>query len=488
MEYAEIDHDVAAKIKVIGVGGGGGNAINNMVAAKLSGVSFVAANTDMQDLNRSLADIKIQLGPKLTKGLGAGGNPAVGCEAARESIGPIQEAIGEMDMVFISNGMGGGTGTGAAPVIAQAAKEMGALVVGVVTMPFPFERAKCMRIAEAGVAELSKYVDSLIILQNSRLLQFAPKDATVKQMFKVVDDVLLNAVRGISDLLTVPGMQNLDFADIKAVMGGSGQALMGTGVARGEGRAREAVKNALNSPLLADITVDGAMGLLVNITANEEMGFAEYNEAATMISENAHEDADVYIGMAIDNTVGDEMRITVIATGMKTGSSFVEPGKPKGPFTRPPLPFGVRPPEPVISPRDWPRPPILPVMPLAQPKPELKQAEGSKAAGGIQNNAARVPKPDFSLPAYLRAQSPPAKLAKEKEQQTMATGTGGAHDQDNAKKFFFEPAPGSLRANVSKFGIELKPLQSGGYTPGEDEFIFAEDEMEVPAFIKTLAN
>jgi cell division protein FtsZ len=388
-------------------------------------------------------------------------------------------------MVFISNGMGGGTGTGAAPVIAQVAKEMGALVVGVVTMPFPFERPKCMRIAEAGVAELSKYVDSLIILHNARLMQFASKDATVKQMFKVVDDVLLNAVRGISDLLTVPGTQNLDFADIKAVMGGSGQALMGTGVARGEGRAREAVKNALNSPLLADITVDGAMGLLVNITANEEMGFAEYTEAATMISENVHEEANVYIGMAIDNNVGDEMRITVIATGMQNSRSSgpLMPGNGSRPrLYTPEVPRR----DPVISPNELlqPRRPILTPVPV---KSELPKTEEGKVAIGQQNNGGRIPQRDLSLPAYLRAQSPLVKTVKDRE-QVRATGTGGAYDQDNGDEFFFEHASGGLRANISTLGIEIKPMQAGGYNHGEDEFIFAEDEMEVPAFIKTLAN
>jgi cell division protein FtsZ len=469
MEYEEICPDASAKIKVIGVGGGGGNAINNMIAAKLNGVGFVAANTDLQDLNRSQAEVKIQLGPKLTKGLGAGGNPAIGCEAARESIAQIQDALGAMDMIFIANGMGGGTGTGAAPIIAQAAKEMGALVVGVVTMPFLFERAKCMRIAEAGVAELRKHVDSLIILPNSRLAQFAPKNATVKQMFKVVDDVLLNAVRGISDLLTVPGMQNLDFADIKAVMGGSGQALMGTGAATGESRAREAVKNALNSPLLADITVDGAMGLLVNITANEEMGFEEYNEAATMISENVHEDANVFIGMAVDNNAGDEMRITVIATGMQSNHLFVEKtASPKVISLAPAIPRG--------------RTPDAYKSPLEQ---EVKKRDEVKSGGGVQDYVKKHPAGDYSLPAYLRAQSPLSKPAKE---QGKAAGADGTHGPESAEEFFFEHAGGKLRANTPTLGLEIKSMQSGGYNPGEDEFIFGEDEMDAPAFIKTLAN
>ncbi|MDR1241257.1 MAG: cell division protein FtsZ [Deltaproteobacteria bacterium] len=482
MEYEEICPDASAKIKVIGVGGGGGNAINNMIAAKLSGVSFVAANTDLQDLNRSQAEVKIQLGPKLTKGLGAGGNPAIGCEAARESIAQIQDALGAMDMLFIANGMGGGTGTGAAPIIAQAAKETGALVVGVVTMPFLFERAKCMRIADAGVAELRKHVDSLIILPNSRLAQFAPKNATVKQMFKVVDDVLLNAVRGISDLLTVPGMQNLDFADIKAVMGGSGQALMGTGAATGESRAREAVKNALNSPLLADITVDGAMGLLVNITANEEMGFEEYNEAATMISENVHEDANVFIGMAVDNNAGDEMRITVIATGMQSNHLFVEKtANPRVITLDPAIPRGL----PTLPNKAAVWTPAAYKSPLEQ---EAKKRDEAKGGGGVQDYVKKHPAGDYSLPAYLRAQSPLSKPAKDREQQGKAAGAGGAHGPESAEEFFFEHAGGKLRANTPSLGLEIKSMQCGGYNPGEDEFIFGEDEMDAPAFIKTLAN
>jgi cell division protein FtsZ len=482
MEYGEICPDASAKIKVIGVGGGGGNAINNMIAAKMNGVGFVAANTDLQDLNRSQAEVKIQLGPKLTKGLGAGGNPAVGCEAARESIAQIQDALGAMDMIFIANGMGGGTGTGAAPIIAQVAKEMGALVVGVVTMPFLFERAKCMRIAEAGVAELRKHVDSLIILPNSRLAQFAPKNATLKQMFKVVDDVLLNAVRGISDLLTVPGSPNLDFADVKAVMGGSGQALMGTGAASGESRAREAVKNALNSPLLADITVDGAMGLLVNITASEDMGFEEFHEAATMISENAHEDANVYVGVAVDNNAGDEMRITVIATGMQNNHLFAE--KTAGPRVvnlDPALPRGL----PTLPNKAAMWAPHLHKSPLEQ---EVKKREEVKTGGGIQDYMKKHQSGYYSTPTYLRTESQVSMPAKDRDQQGKAAGANGAHGQESAEEFFFEHTGGKLRANTPTLGLEIKSMQSRGYNPGEDEFIFGDDEMEAPAFIKTLAN
>ena len=270
-----------ANIKVIGVGGGGGNAVQNMIMAGLKGVSFICANTDAQALLRSKAEIKLQIGEKLTKGLGAGADPNVGRDAAQESIGAIKDAIGDADMVFVTAGMGGGTGTGAAPIVAQAARELGALTVGVVTKPFLFEGTKRARAAEQGIAELRENVDSLITIPNNRLLTIAPKKAKLSDMLKCADDVLHRAVRGISDLITVPGLINVDFADVRTVMSVSGLAMMGAGIAVGEGRAIEAARKAITSPLLEDVSIAGAKAVLINITANEAL-FEEFNDASAI--------------------------------------------------------------------------------------------------------------------------------------------------------------------------------------------------------------
>lgn len=321
-EFADLGFDTLPKIKVIGVGGGGGNAVNNMVASQLQGVNFIVANTDIQALNHSLAEYKIQLGNKLTKGLGAGANPQVGCDAALESRSEIQDMIGEADMVFITAGMGGGTGTGAAPVIAQIAREMGALTVGVVTKPFGFEGRRRMGSAEMGITELKKHVDSLITIPNSRLVQLAHKNATFKDMLKKADDVLYHAVKGISELLTEPGLINLDFADVKAVMGENGLALMGTGVASGENRAREAAIHAITSPLLEDVSIDGARGVLINITAGPDLTLEEVEEASNIIKDAAHEDANIFFGSVFKSEEENgDISITVIATGIDNGSA-----------------------------------------------------------------------------------------------------------------------------------------------------------------------
>ncbi len=318
MDFHDIDIDSSAKIKVVGVGGGGGNAVNNMITSVLKGVTFITANTDVQALHRSQAEFKIQLGEKLTKGLGAGADPQVGKEAAIESIDEIREALGEVDMVFVTAGMGGGTGTGAAPVIAQVAKEMGALTVGVVTKPFFFEGKKRLEAAEKGIEEFRQHVDSLITIPNDRLLSLASNKATFIEMLKRADEILYFAVKGISDLIMVPGLINLDFADVKAVMGESGLAMMGAGTSTGESRAHEAAQRAITSPLLEDISIDGARGVLMNITSNYELSIQEVSEAAGVIQEAAHEDARIFFGTVFDESMGDEIRITVIATGIDT--------------------------------------------------------------------------------------------------------------------------------------------------------------------------
>ncbi len=326
MEHMEIVPEGNAKIKVIGVGGGGGNAVNNMINSSLRGVSFIVANTDVQALKNSSAECKIQLGEKLTKGLGAGANPEIGKKAAEESIDSIKEVLEGSDMVFVTAGMGGGTGTGAAPIIAQIAKEMGALTVAVVTKPFYFEGKKRIEQAERGIKNLKSVVDSIITIPNDRLLSLASKKATFIEMLKRADDVLYHAVKGISDLILLPGLINLDFADVKAVMEGMGLALMGTGVASGENRAVEAAKQAITSPLLEDISIDGAQGILLNITAGYDLTIQEVDEAASIISEAASKDAQVFFGTVMDETCNDEIRITVIATGIERVEEDIDAG------------------------------------------------------------------------------------------------------------------------------------------------------------------
>ncbi len=304
-----------AKIKVIGVGGGGGNAVNTMIRAKLDGVDFVAANTDIQALKFSEAPIKIQIGTKATKGLGAGANPEVGRNAAMEDQATIAEVLGGSDMVFITCGMGGGTGTGAAPVIAKVAKELGALTVGVVTRPFAFEGKKRSKHADLGIESLKESVDTLIVIPNEKLLTVAGKDTPMIDTFKMADEVLLQAVKGISDLITIPGLINLDFADVRTIMGEMGMALMGTGMGQGESRAMEAAQKAISSPLLENVSINGATGIIINITGPSDMTLFEVNEASKLVQQEAHEDANIIFGAVIDERMKDCLRVTVIATG-----------------------------------------------------------------------------------------------------------------------------------------------------------------------------
>ncbi len=304
-----------ANITVIGAGGGGCNAVNTMILAKLEGVDFVAANTDAQALSRILAPVKLQIGTKVTKGLGAGANPEIGRQAALEDQETIKECLQGMDMVFITVGLGGGTGTGAAPVIGRLAKEAGALSVGVVTKPFNFEGKRRARQAEVGLEELKDVVDTVIVIPNQRLLGIIDKATPLFDAFKIADDVLCQAVQGISDLITTPGLVNVDFADVRTIMTGRGRAVMGTGVARGEGRAVEAAHRAISSPLLEDGSMDGARRVLINITGTEEMSLYEINEATSIIQEEAHEDANIIFGSAINPEMGDSLKVTVIATG-----------------------------------------------------------------------------------------------------------------------------------------------------------------------------
>jgi len=311
----EIDSTTSAKLKVIGVGGAGGNAVNRMIGAGLRGVDFIAANTDLQALNQSLAPTRLQLGKVVTRGLGSGGEPAQGRRAAEEDEQTLLDALGDSDMVFITAGMGGGTGTGGAPVAARIARQTGALTVAVVTKPFGFEGRRRMRQAEEGLAELRAEVDTLIIIPNERLLAVVDKSTALTDAFAVADEVLLKATKGISDLVTVPGLVNLDFADVKSVMSSRGNALMGTGRASGPGRATEAAQAAVSSPLLEDVSIAGAEGVLVNITGGRDLTLFEVNEAASVVTNAAGEDANVIFGSVIDPNMDGELMITVIATG-----------------------------------------------------------------------------------------------------------------------------------------------------------------------------
>lgn len=303
-----------AKIKVIGVGGGGGNAVNRMIAARVEGVEFIAANTDRQALQLSHAPIKLQLGTRLTSGLGAGANPDIGRQAALEDSEKIIEALEGADMVFVTAGLGGGTGTGAAPVIASLASEMGALTVAVVTRPFSFEGKRRMMQAERGLQELIDSVDTMIVIPNEKLLAVA-KDAGFFESFRIADDVLRQGVQGISDIITIPGIINRDFADVKTTMAGMGYAVMGAAVRSGENRAIEAAQAAMASPLLENVAIDGARGILINISGSTTLKLSEVNAASTLIQEAAHEDANIIFGAVLDESLGDEVKITVIATG-----------------------------------------------------------------------------------------------------------------------------------------------------------------------------
>ena len=317
MTFELVDSEHQAKIKVIGVGGAGGNAINNMIDKGLKGVEFIVANTDYRVLDLSPAPIKIQLGKELTQGLGAGGNPDVGKEAALEAEDDIREALVGADMVFVTAGMGGGTGTGAAPVIARISKELGALTVAVVTKPFRFEGRPRAKVAEKGLEDLKREVDTIITIPNDRLLALASPKARLLDMFRQADDILYYAVRGISDLILCPGYINLDFADVRTVMSEMGMALMGTGVASGDNRAQEAAQMAISSPLLDDISISGARGVLLNITASPETLTMEETEyISDLVAKEAHEEAQIFWGVVFDEEVGDELRVTVIATGI----------------------------------------------------------------------------------------------------------------------------------------------------------------------------
>ena len=428
-----------AKLKVIGVGGGGGNAVQNMITSGLQGVQFICANTDMQALSRNNAPVKIQLGEKLTKGLGAGANPAVGREAALESVNAIREAIGDADMVFVTAGMGGGTGTGAAPVVAQTAKEMGALTVGVVTKPFSFEGARRRRFAEEGLEEFKQHVDCLITIPNDRLLAFAPKKTPFSAMLQKANDVLFYAVKGISDVILADGMINLDFADVRTTMSESGMALMGTGVAAGENRAREAAQRAINSPLLEDVSLESAKAVLYNITASMDISTDEIAEIGDIIADATPEDTNIIFGVVYDENISDELRLTVIATGIDPSATVVQPV-----------------PEPVKS-------------------SSVTKFPGSQAA-----QAAR-PMEAPQAPAYEQPRPRPVRQRGDWIPQNSYPqgGYGPYSAQDQFEK------PTYLRTGAT---LGQQPMPRRQHNPGHEDFTYSEEDFEIPTFIRTQAD
>ena len=428
-----------AKLKVIGVGGGGGNAVQNMITSGLQGVQFICANTDMQALSRNNAPVKIQLGEKLTKGLGAGANPAVGREAALESVNAIREAIGDADMVFVTAGMGGGTGTGAAPVVAQTAKEMGALTVGVVTKPFSFEGARRRRFAEEGLEEFKQHVDCLITIPNDRLLAFAPKKTPFSAMLQKANDVLFYAVKGISDVILADGMINLDFADVRTTMSESGMALMGTGVAAGENRAREAAQRAINSPLLEDVSLESAKAVLYNITASMDISTDEIAEIGDIIADATPEDTNIIFGVVYDENIGDELRLTVIATGIDPSATVVQP--------------------------------------VAEP---LKSSSVTKFPGSQAAQAAR-PMEAPQAPAYEQPRPRPVRQRGDWIPQNSYPqgGYGPYSAQDQFEK------PTYLRTGAT---LGQQPMPRRQHNPGHEDFTYSEEDFEIPTFIRTQAD
>ncbi len=385
-----------AQIKVIGVGGGGGNAVNRMINEGLGGVEFISINTDNQALMLAKAKTRVRIGDKLTRGLGAGGNPEIGRKAAEESSDELYEVLRGADMIFIACGMGGGTGTGASPVVAQIAKELGALTIGVVTRPFSFEGTRRQQSAEQGIEALKSQVDTLIVIPNDRLLQIADKRASLQQAFSLADDVLRQGIQGISELITVPALINLDFADVRTIMSEGGAALMAVGKANGDDRARKAAESAISSGLL-DVTIDGARGILFNITGGPNLSLFEVNEAAAIIKESAHPEVNLIFGAQIDENMGDELRITVIATGFEQSraqrkmEAQLQPRQPARPVQQQPQQQQM--PRPVQQ-----QPSSLPPeQPYAPPQPRPAQQPP------MQDVPARVyDEDDIDIPTFLR--------------------------------------------------------------------------------------
>ncbi len=441
-----------AKIRVIGVGGGGGNAINSMISRGLIGVDFVAANTDAQDLARNLAPHKIQLGKETTRGLGAGAKPEIGQRSAEEDIDEIREALLGSDMVFVTAGMGGGTGTGGAPVVARVARELGALVIGIVTKPFDWEARRRSTEAEGGINELRKHVDALITIPNQKLMSIITRQTSFKDAFNRVDDVLYNATRGIADLISHTGDVNVDFADVRTIMKDMGDALMGIGIASGEHRAIEAAQNALNSPLLEGISIAGAQGLLVNICGSSDLAMVEVQDAVKIIEEAAGHEVNLIFGIVTDENMGDKIMLTVVATGFKyqDNSKIVE--KPEAVAT-------VKP-------------------PVVQPQPNIRTVTQPTTSNG--NSRTMTTPPNGGERHYSIPKSSPSGVQQLQELDTPATYRRAANG-----------SPGSIRINASDLS---SGMNGGGYTnpPGiisiPRDSALKEATIEKPAFLRKIMD
>ena len=446
LEFDEISH---AKILVIGAGGGGGNAVNTMIASNLDGVEFVVGNTDVQALEANLAPTKIQLGDHLTKGLGAGANPDIGRKAAEESIQLIADTVTGADMVFVTAGMGGGTGTGAAPVIAQVARECGALTVGVVTKPFSFEGKKRRMQAERGIVALEEVVDTLIVIPNNRLLSLVGHNTSMIDAFKKADEVLLNAVQGISDLMTVPGLINVDFADVRTIMSNMGRALMGSGASAGKRRSVEAAEMAISSPLLEDVSIDGATGILINITGGPDLTLHEVNEASTLIQEAAHEDANIIFGSVIDANAGDEVRITVIATGFDRAS------------------LGIRAPQPQPQAQPQPQQPIVraPARSVSPTQPPSRDT-GVARASMLRDSQER------------RAREMELRQAREtRERQLRETRARELHEAQVSASEEPLPLTRTRARTTGQYAVAAAPIHEGDAADTTGEVAYIEDEV-----------
>jgi len=491
---------LGARIKVIGVGGGGCNAVNTMIRSGLTGVEYIVANTDSQALNANLAATKIQLGGNVTKGLGAGANPEVGRKAAIEDYERLSDALQGADMVFVTAGMGGGTGTGAAPVIAKLAREMGALTVGVVTKPFMFEGKKRARQAEEGIQALEDSVDSLICIPNQRLLQLAGENLSLVDTFKAADEVLLNAVQGISDLINNTGLINADFADVSTVMTNKGLSLMGTGTAAGPERAIKAAKIAISSPLLEDVSIDGATGIIINITGNSSLTTFETNQAVTLIMEAADEDAEIIFGTVIDDTMGENIKVTVIATGLQTtkkeNTHYKKPRVTETPAYESSV---IR----TEAPRMTETHTALPQT-LAQPAPtaasvatKLEAKPESRMETPVQKNT------DYAVKSEITFDFEEPKLPESKPKINWAEKLQSAASKYESQKNFEAPAPERMENPTRDYShfdnsapLEAAPKAENPHAAQNREsriksiaeklgfFNFDEDEFDTPSFMK----
>ncbi len=460
-----------AKIKVIGVGGGGGNAVNRMIAARVEGVEFIAANTDRQALQLSHASVKLQLGTRLTSGLGAGANPDVGRQAALEDSEKIIEALEGADMVFVTAGLGGGTGTGAAPVIASLASEMGALTVAVVTRPFSFEGKRRMMQAERGLQELIESVDTMIVIPNEKLLDVA-KDAGFFESFRIADDVLRQGVQGISDIITIPGIINRDFADVKTTMAGMGYAVMGAAARSGENRSLEAAQAAMASPLLENVAIDGARGILINISGSSSLKLSEVNAASTLIQEAAHEDANIIFGAVLDESLGDDVKITVIATGFDRESGerrermLSNASQPSAARLQPPVPDA-----PPTKARFASEEEFEPELATTAAQPEAPSREHQPEPG-------QRPEPLYEAPR-------PAPEPAPEESAAPAPAPEPPAQEPNFERTFQEPAFQDPTFQDPTFQEPSFPEQPASPAPSfEDLSQPSHDDLEIPAFMR----